>query len=63
MPARVLFAAALLVAMVIGSRAIREEGTMSVLGDMPRYLMDGVFLYDFVSSGAPCTFPTACVRC
>jgi hypothetical protein len=51
-----LFAAALVVALVIGSRAITDEGAMSVQGDMPRYLMDGTFLYDFLGSGVGWTF-------
>jgi hypothetical protein len=57
--ARALLAAALLVAFFIGSRAIGEEGALFVHGDMPRYLMDGVFLYDFLGSGAGWTFGSA----
>jgi hypothetical protein len=56
---RGLFAAALIVALFIGSRAITDEGGMSVLGDMPRYLMDGTFLYDFLGSGTQWTFGSA----
>ena len=49
---RALLAAALLVALVVGSRGITDEGSVTVQGDMPRYLMDGVFLYDFLASGS-----------
>jgi hypothetical protein len=52
---RGLFAAALLVALFVSSRGISEEVPFSVLGDMPRYLMDGAFLYDFLASGVEWT--------
>ena len=54
-----MFAAALLVALFVGSRGITDEGAVSVQGDMPRYLMDGVFLYDFLGSGVGWTFGSA----
>ena len=56
---RGLFAAALLVALFIGSRGITDEGAVTVQGDMPRYLMDGAFLYDFLGSGVGWTFDSA----
>lgn len=56
---RALFAAALLVAVLVGSRSITDEGAVSMAGDMPRYLMDGVFLYDFLASGATWTIDGA----
>ena len=55
---RGLFAAALLVSLFIGSRDITDEG-VTVQGDMPRYLMDGAFLYDLLGSGAGWTFDSA----
>ena len=54
-----MFAVALLVALVIGSRGITDEGAMFVQDDMPRYLMTGTFLYDFLGSGAGWTFDSA----
>ena len=56
---RSLFAAALLAAVLIGSRGITDEGAVSLMGDMPRYVMDGVFLYDALRSGAEWTFDGA----
>ena len=56
---RGLLAAALLAAVLIGSRGIRDEGAVSLGGDMPRYLMNGVFLYDFVGSGTAWTRDSA----
>jgi len=58
---RSLFAAALLVAVLIGSRGITDEGALSPSGDMPRYLMNGVFLYDALGSGAAWTFDGAVI--
>jgi hypothetical protein len=57
--ARGLIAAALLVALFTGARGIRDEGALVPQGDMPRYLMDGVFLYDFLGSGVGWTFGSA----
>jgi len=54
-----LFAAALLVAVLVASRSITDEGAVSLAGDMPRYLMDGVFLYDFPASGTSWTIDGA----
>jgi hypothetical protein len=54
-----LFAASLLVALIVGSRGITDEGAIFVQDDMPRYLMTGVFLYDFLGSGAGWTFGSA----
>jgi hypothetical protein len=56
-----LFAAALVVALVTGSRGITDEASMSVQGDMPRYLVTGVFLYDFLGSAASWTFGGAMI--
>ena len=58
---RGLFAAALLVALFIGSRGITDEARMSVQGDMPRYLMNGVFLYDFFGSPGDWSFGRAMI--
>lgn len=49
---RGLLVAALLVAAFVGSRGIADEIALSGTDDSPRYLMDGVFLYDFLRSGA-----------
>ena len=46
----VLLALAFVTGAVIGSRAISHEGAFFLAGDVPRYLMNGVFLYDFASS-------------
>jgi hypothetical protein len=54
-----LLAAALLVAVVVGSRGITDEGAVMQKGDMPRYLMNGLFLYDFLGSGTAWTFDSA----
>lgn len=51
-----MLAAALLVSIFIGSRHITDEKAVMVWGDMPRYLMDGAFLYDVLGSGAEWTF-------
>jgi hypothetical protein len=56
---RALFAAALLVALSVGSRGITDEGRMSVVGDMPRYLTTGTFLYDYLRSDVGWTFDSA----
>lgn len=54
-----LLVAALLVAVVVGSRGITDEGAVMPMGDMPRYLMDGLFLSDFLGSGTAWTFDSA----
>ena len=46
-----LLAVALLAAVVVGSRGITDEGAVMQKGDMPRYLMNGLFLYDFHPAG------------
>jgi hypothetical protein len=49
----VLLASALLVTLLVGSRAITHEAAFFMKGDAPRYLMNGVFLYDLLASGTP----------
>ena len=46
-------------ALLIGSRGITGEGAVSQMGDMPRYVMDGVFLYDALRAGAEWTLDGA----
>jgi 4-amino-4-deoxy-L-arabinose transferase-like glycosyltransferase len=41
---------ALMAGTVIGTRSITSEDAVSLQGDMPRYLMNGVFLYDALLS-------------
>lgn len=48
-------------ALFIGSRGITDEGAMWVQGDMPRYLMNGVFVYDFLGSGVSWTFGSVAI--
>lgn len=48
---RILLLIALLIAALVGSRAIASEGSFFLPGDPPRYLMNGVFLHDFLRSG------------
>jgi hypothetical protein len=48
---RVLLWAALAIALTLGARGISAEAITSLQGDMPRYLMDGVFFRDFLASG------------
>jgi predicted membrane-bound mannosyltransferase len=48
--ARVLFILALAAAAIVGTRSITDERAVSLQGDMPRYLMDGVFLRDLAVS-------------
>ena len=47
-----LLVAALLVTVFVGSRGMTDENALPVGDDSPRYLMDGVFLHDFLWSGA-----------
>jgi hypothetical protein len=49
---RVLLAVALLVATLLGGRSLSDEDAVSLQGDMPRHMMNGVFLLDFFSSPA-----------
>jgi hypothetical protein len=46
----VLLVLALLVSLVVATRAITDEGSFFLKGDPPRYLMNGVFLYDWLGS-------------
>ena len=43
--------AVLALAAFLASRDILDEGSGMHIGDMPRYLMNGVFLYDLLASG------------
>lgn len=52
---RVLLWAALAIALALGARGISAEAITSLQGDMPRYLMDGVFFRDFLASGPSVT--------
>ncbi|MEZ5290888.1 MAG: glycosyltransferase family 39 protein [Vicinamibacterales bacterium] len=47
-PGPLLLAAALVIALVTGGRDAWSEGAVSLQGDMPRYMMDGVFLRDLL---------------
>ncbi len=47
---RLLLFAALAAALYFGGRGITDESAVSLQGDMPRYLMNGVFLRDFAGS-------------
>lgn len=47
--ASVIIGVALLLAVVFGSRGITSESAVSLQGDMPRYLMNGVFVLDFLA--------------
>lgn len=48
---RLLLAVALVAAVVLGGWNITNEGAVSTQGDMPRHLMNGVFLYDLLTDG------------
>jgi hypothetical protein len=48
---RLTLLAVLALAAFFGSRDILDEGSGMPMGDMPRYLMNGVFLHDLVASG------------
>jgi hypothetical protein len=48
---RAILAPLLLIAAVLGARDITSEAALSMHGDMPRYMMDGVFLWDLIKSG------------
>ncbi|PIE33155.1 hypothetical protein CSA56_12555 [candidate division KSB3 bacterium] len=45
-----------LVALLLSTKGIRDEGTISLQGDMPRYLMNGVYFFDFFKD-LPLTHP------
>lgn len=53
---RVVLPAILLLAALIGGRDILDEGSGMPIGDMPRYLMNGVFLYDLIAAGGAWRF-------
>ncbi len=46
----VLLSLALVLSAIIGLRGITDEAAVSLQGDMPRYLMDGVFLRDTLTA-------------
>jgi hypothetical protein len=46
-----LLGVALLISVMVGARGITRDGTFFMKGDAPRYLMNGVFLYDLIGSG------------
>jgi 4-amino-4-deoxy-L-arabinose transferase-like glycosyltransferase len=48
---RLLLVAILIVAAWLGSRGMPSEGSVSLQGDMPRYMMNGAFLADMLLSG------------
>jgi hypothetical protein len=54
----VLLIAAVVLAVVNGSRGILKEDALSAF-DMPRYLMNGVFLRDFLAAGPPLSMDRA----
>jgi len=35
-----------IVSLLLATKGIRDEGTVSLQGDMPRYMMNGVYFYD-----------------
>jgi hypothetical protein len=45
---RGLLALALVLGVIVGSRALTDEGAFFLGGDPPRYLMNGMFLYDLL---------------
>lgn len=49
---RPILAAILLFAVVLGARGWRDNASVMLGGDMARYLMNGVFVHDFVVDGA-----------
>ena len=48
---RLVFAAIMAVAIYLGARGITDEASVMLGGDMSRYAMNGVYLYDLISSG------------
>lgn len=57
---RALLGLALVAAVLGGTREITNEAAVSLQGDMPRYLMNGVFILDFLA--APTFEPDAALR-
>ena len=47
---RVLICVALVLGAVLAARGISDEGAVSLQGDMPRYMMNGVFIRDFLAA-------------
>ena len=41
------------VALVLAAKGITNEAAISMNGDMPRHLMNGVYFYDLMSDGVP----------
>jgi hypothetical protein len=52
---RAVIIAILVVAGTLAARDLTDEGAVSLQGDMPRYMMNGVFLFDYFTSGRPWT--------
>lgn len=48
---RLVFAAIMAVAIYLGARGITDEAAVMLGGDMSRYAMNGVYMYDLISSG------------
>ena len=59
---RIYLAALSSVAIVLASKGITDEGTVSLQGDMPRHMMNGVYFYDLRADGARTTGKTVRVR-
>jgi hypothetical protein len=54
--ARFLLVVALFMALLVSTRGITNEGAVSLQGDMPRYMMNGAFVYDFLADGGATSF-------
>jgi hypothetical protein len=52
---RILFVAILALTVVLGARGITDESAVMLSGDMARYVMNGVFLLDFIGQGGAWT--------
>jgi hypothetical protein len=52
---RAVLGAIVLLGVLLCARGLGDEGAVSLQGDMPRYMMNGVFLYDYLVSGSPLT--------
>jgi Dolichyl-phosphate-mannose-protein mannosyltransferase len=48
---RALLVLAVVIAVAVSTRGITSEGTGSLQGDMPRYLMNGALAHDFIADG------------